>query len=138
MTGPAARRRPPAPGREATSCPLCHGPLARGDERATVPVSPVVWPGVAGLDVHAICLAAARRGAFELPPPRSRLGRRAGLSLAVLLLSVTAAFRALVPGGSWLLSGLAALLLLPVLAPLGLAAGAWLAGRVDAPGRPGG
>jgi hypothetical protein len=34
-------------------------------EISLVPVSPIVYPGVAGLEVHSACLAAARRGAFE-------------------------------------------------------------------------
>lgn len=137
MSGPTARRRPPAPGREASSCPLCHHPLGRKEERAAVPVSPVVWPGVAGLDVHAACLSAARRGAFELPLPRSRLGLQAGVAFALLFLGSTAGLRLLLPGDGWLLPGVAAFLALPVLVLLALAAGGWLLGLMDAPGRPG-
>lgn len=47
------------------SCPLCHDELAVGTEIALVPVSPVVYPGIEGLQVHANCLAAARRGEFD-------------------------------------------------------------------------
>lgn len=137
MSGPTARRRLPAPDREASFCPLCHRPLARGEDRAVVPVSPVVWPGVAGLDVHDACLCAARRGAFELPPPHSRLGLYVGIALAVLLPSATVGLRALLPGEGWVLPGVAALLSLPALALLALAAGGWFLGRLDAPGRPG-
>jgi hypothetical protein len=137
VTLPPVRLRPSTQVGEAVSCPLCHGSLERGEERASVPVSPVVWPGVVGLDVHAGCLAAARRGAFELPAPRSRVGLAAAGALALLLFGSAAGLRALLPGDGWLLPALAALLLLPVLALLALAAGAWLVDRVDAAGRPG-
>lgn len=100
-------------------------------------MSPAAWPGVAGLDVHASCLAAARRGAFELPPPRSRVARLAGALLALLVPGVAAAIRTLAPGDGWLLPAVAALVLLPGLALLALAAGAWIVGQADAPGRPG-
>jgi hypothetical protein len=96
-----------------------------------------VWPGVAGLDVHAVCLSAARRGAFELPPPRSRIGLYAGVSLALLFLGATAGLRAILPGQGWLLPGVAALLSIPALALLALAGTGWILGRTDAPGRPG-
>ncbi|MGW8282814.1 MAG: hypothetical protein ACWGON_05905, partial [Gemmatimonadota bacterium] len=46
-------------------CPLCHGVLRAEAEKALVPVSPVVYPGIEGLEVHAACLAAARRGEFD-------------------------------------------------------------------------
>ncbi|MDT8436971.1 MAG: hypothetical protein RRA92_09465 [Gemmatimonadota bacterium] len=61
------------------SCPLCHEALADREERALVAVSPVVYPGVAGLDVHARCLRAAREGAFEKPPPGLASALRARL-----------------------------------------------------------
>lgn len=137
MSGPTLRSRPPATDGEAVSCPLCHGPLAPGEELALVPVSPVAWPGVAGIDVHAACLSAARRGAFEIPPPRSRLGLRLGIAFVFLWLGATAGLRVLLPGDGWLLPGVAALVALPALTLLALAAGGWLLGRVDAPGRPG-
>jgi len=47
------------------SCPLCHDELGVGSDTALVPVSPVVYPGITGLEVHSSCLAAARLGAFE-------------------------------------------------------------------------
>ena len=50
-------------------CPLCHRDLGTTGPRAFVPVSPVVYPGVEGLEVHADCLAAARRGEFDVPLP---------------------------------------------------------------------
>ena len=54
------------------SCPLCHETIGPDSEIAFVPVSPVIYPYIKGLEVHAGCLAAARRGAFE----RGRASRR--------------------------------------------------------------
>lgn len=70
-------------------CPLCHRDLGTGTARALVPVSPVVYPGVEGLEVHGDCLAAARRGEFDVPLPRVPASALA--VVAVLLLTVTVA-----------------------------------------------
>ena len=70
-------------------CPLCHRDLGATGPRAFVPVSPVVYPGVEGLEVHGDCLAAARRGEFDVPLPGVPAGALA--VVAVLLLAVIAA-----------------------------------------------
>ena len=70
-------------------CPLCHRDLGATGTRAFVPVSPVVYPGVEGLEVHGDCLAAARRGEFDVPLPR--VAASALAVVAVLLLLVTVA-----------------------------------------------
>jgi hypothetical protein len=69
-------------------CPLCHRDLGATGSRAFVPVSPVVYPGVEGLEVHGDCLAAARRGEFEVPQPRVPAS---ALALVAVLLLVTVA-----------------------------------------------
>jgi hypothetical protein len=69
-------------------CPLCHRGLAGAGESAFVPVSPVIYPGVAGLEVHVECLAAARRGEFDRPRPRSTLPAIAGLVLVALVVAI--------------------------------------------------
>jgi hypothetical protein len=124
------------PGREraATSCPLCHGRLRPGDERTIVPVSPVVWPGVAGLEVHAGCLAAARRGAFEIPLRRGAVPVLAAAALASLLALTLLLLRALLPGEGWLIPAVATLILAPALGVLALVAAARMAAREDARG----
>ncbi|MCL7969462.1 MAG: hypothetical protein M8872_00300 [marine benthic group bacterium] len=66
-------------------CPLCHRGLPGAGTTAFVPVSPVIYPGVAGLEVHDACLAAARRGEFDVPRPRSSLPAIAGLALLALV-----------------------------------------------------
>lgn len=66
-------------------CPLCHRGLTGADTIAFVPVSPVIYPGVAGLEVHGGCLAAARRGEFDVPRPRSAVPAIAGLVLLAVL-----------------------------------------------------
>ena len=69
-------------------CPLCHRDLGATGSRAFVPVSPVVYPGVEGLEVHGDCLAAARRGEFEVAQPRVPAS---ALALVAVLLLVTVA-----------------------------------------------
>jgi hypothetical protein len=69
-------------------CPLCHRGLAGSGEPAFVPVSPVIYPGVAGLEVHGACLAAARRGEFDVPRPRAALPAIAGLVLVALVVAI--------------------------------------------------
>lgn len=127
--------RVPGGERDARSCPLCHGPLRPGEELALVPVSPAAWPGVAGLDVHAGCLAAARRGAFELPLPRSPVPALAAATFAVLLLASVAGLRALLPGDGWLVPFLATFLLAPAHGALAVFAAARLAEATAAHGR---
>jgi hypothetical protein len=68
-------------------CPLCHRGLVGAGETEFVPVSPVIYPGVAGLEVHADCLAAARRGEFDAARPRAALPAIAGLVLLALLVA---------------------------------------------------
>lgn len=69
-------------------CPLCHRNLAAASAKAFVPVSPIVYPGVEGLEVHADCLEAARRGEFEVPLPPGPIPAIAA-ALALLLLTIT-------------------------------------------------
>ena len=66
-------------------CPLCHRVLPGAGTTAFVPVSPVIYPGVPGLEVHGACLAAARRGEFDPPRPGSTIPAIAGVALLVLL-----------------------------------------------------
>lgn len=131
MTAPPARY-----------CPLCRQALGQEGAVVRVPVSPVVYPGHEGLEVHAGCLAAARRGAFERPHARS----------PVAALTATLLASSLVGSGLLLWTGLPPahrgwgvplllLFLLPVLAPLALGAAAWLTTRLPPdvrirPGRP--
>lgn len=70
-------------------CPLCHRDLGATGSRAFVPVSPVVYPGVEGLEVHGDCLAAARRGEFDVPLPRVSVSTIAAAVAVVLLVTVT-------------------------------------------------
>jgi hypothetical protein len=66
------------------SCPLCHRELEGSSAISFVPVSPIVYPGIEGLEVHSDCLAAARRGEFEIPLP-NRAYPVIVMSLALLL-----------------------------------------------------
>lgn len=68
-------------------CPLCHRELAGAASTAFVPVSPVVYPGVEGLEVHGACLAAARRGEFDRARSRSALPAIAGVALLALFVT---------------------------------------------------
>jgi hypothetical protein len=70
-------------------CPLCHRDLGTGTARAFVPVSPVVYPGVEGLEVHGDCLAAARRGEFDVPLPRGPVSTLVATVAVLLLVTIT-------------------------------------------------
>ena len=69
-------------------CPLCHRDLGATGSRAFVPVSPVVYPGVEGLEVHGDCLAAVRRGEFDVPMPRVSASALAFAAVLTLLVTV--------------------------------------------------
>ena len=69
-------------------CPLCHRDLGATGTRTFVPVSPVVYPGVEGLEVHGDCLAAARRGEFDVPLPRVPASALAVVAVLTLLVTV--------------------------------------------------